>query len=794
MKIILKNAIMISAFISAIFLGGCSGDDDDDAVTAPVAGFTFQINEETGAVTFTNTSTGDDVSYSWDFGDGTNSVEINPVKTYASGIYTVVLTATNDGGSDTEEASLTIETSACTEETEESLLAADLNMTFMTDPESSITIVSDNAGYARIDNPDFENDVNSSCFVAEISRDGASAFANNQFNLDAKLNFNTNGGIKMKVWSAVAGYSVTVKLEDQANAATNTELTVASTKTSAWEELTFTFEGEDNKYDKIVLFFDLNTNTTDTYYFDDLALFVGDGTGQTCESETTESLAAADLNLTFMTDPETALSIVSDNAGYARIDNPDSENDINNSCYVAEISRDGASAFSNNQFTLDAKLNFNTNGGFKMKTWSAAAGTTVTLKLEDNANAGINTEQTVTLTKTSEWEELTFTFENGDDKYDKIVLFFDLNTNNTATYYFDDLAIYQGDGTGGGGGNAAPTAAAPAPTRAAADVISLFSDVYTDVTVDTWRTDWSSADFEDVMIAGNATKKYSNLDFVGIETVANKVDASSMTHIHVDVWSADFTQFSLKLVNFADAGNSEHQVDYMNPNQGEWIGYDIPLSNFTGLNATNEIAQYIFVGRPISANTIFLDNIYFYDDGTTGGGGGGGSGSGTELTTNGDFETGDLTGWTSFATDNNGTFEATTAQANGGTFSGLLVADVDGGNGGASFPVVKQANIGVGTIAPNTAVTVKMDVFGSVAGAGGVVFVEFFSELSGGGTSQAGIIGQPVPDGTWTTHTYQVTTGSDVSGGVTLQIKADCGANAGCKVDLYVDNVSVTID
>ena len=77
---------------------------------------------------------------------------------------------------------------------------------------------------------------------------------------------------------------------------------------------------------------------------------------------------------------------------------------------------------------------------------------------------------------------------------------------------------------------------------------------YTDVPVDTWRTDWSSAVLEDIMVAGNATKKYSELDFVGVETVANQIDATSMTHFHIDVWSADFTLFAVKLVDFGADG------------------------------------------------------------------------------------------------------------------------------------------------------------------------------------------------------------------------------------------------
>jgi PKD repeat protein len=64
--------------------------------TVPGAGFT---NTNNGAVvTFSNTTT-NGTSYSWNFGDNTSSTDANPTHTYAAdGIYTVVLTATNDCG------------------------------------------------------------------------------------------------------------------------------------------------------------------------------------------------------------------------------------------------------------------------------------------------------------------------------------------------------------------------------------------------------------------------------------------------------------------------------------------------------------------------------------------------------------------------------------------------------------------------------------------------------------------------------------------------------------------------
>ena len=50
-------------------------------------------------VSFTNLSTGDGLSYLWDFGDGVISTEVDPTHTFVSGgTFTVVLTATGPGG------------------------------------------------------------------------------------------------------------------------------------------------------------------------------------------------------------------------------------------------------------------------------------------------------------------------------------------------------------------------------------------------------------------------------------------------------------------------------------------------------------------------------------------------------------------------------------------------------------------------------------------------------------------------------------------------------------------------
>lgn len=192
----------------------------------------------------------------------------------------------------------------------------------------------------------------------------------------------------------------------------------------------------------------------------------------------------------------------------------------------------------------------------------------------------------------------------------QLVLSGDLpNIYLTNVYFYDDES--------GSGGETMPTVAAPNPSTNAANVISLFSDAYEDVAVDTWRTDWSAAEFADVQVAGNPTKLYSNLDFVGIETVANQVDISEMTHFRMDVWSPNYTFFAIKLVDFGPDGafgggdDTEHQIDIVMPAQSSWVSLDIPINDFVNLQNRENIAQLILVGQPTGASTVYVDNIYF---------------------------------------------------------------------------------------------------------------------------------------------------------------------------------------
>ena len=182
-------------------------------------------------------------------------------------------------------------------------------------------------------------------------------------------------------------------------------------------------------------------------------------------------------------------------------------------------------------------------------------------------------------------------------------------SGSTSTVYVDNVFFYKASTA------TEPTVAAPAPTRAAAAVINLFSDVYQDVPVDTWSAVWDQADLEDVKVAGDSTKKYTNLLYAGIEFTTHLIDASAMDYLHLDIWTPNSSLFKVKLVDFGNDGSyaggddTESELTY-NPGLSTWVSYDIPLSSFTGLAARKHLAQMILSG---STSTVYVDNVYFYN-------------------------------------------------------------------------------------------------------------------------------------------------------------------------------------
>ncbi|MFC2110164.1 immunoglobulin-like domain-containing protein [Bacteroidota bacterium] len=93
LNINIKQILLLFLMISFV---GCEEKDDEMLPTA-TAEFTYSLNSETGTARFINTSENAS-SYTWNFGNGNTSTEVNPIETFEEGSYTVTLTAKSSSG------------------------------------------------------------------------------------------------------------------------------------------------------------------------------------------------------------------------------------------------------------------------------------------------------------------------------------------------------------------------------------------------------------------------------------------------------------------------------------------------------------------------------------------------------------------------------------------------------------------------------------------------------------------------------------------------------------------------
>ena len=419
--------------------------------------------------------------------------------------------------------------------------------------------------------------------------------------------------VKMMVYKSVIS-DVGIKFATSTNGSTG-EIKVANTVINQWEELTFNFAskiGETN--DQIIIFPDFQARTTDNItYVDNITFSAGAGSADPTTAAPTPTAAAGDVISMFsnaytnvgvdtwrtswsaatLTDIQIAGN---DTKKYTSLDYVGIETTGSNLINASSMTKFHVNAYTPNMTTFRVKLvDFGADGAY-----GGGDDKEHELVYTPTQNAwnsyDINLSDFTGLTTTSHIAQLIFSGLPAGT-----------GTLYVDNVYFSKPAVVATE----------PTTAAPTPTAASADVISMFSNAYTNVGVDTWRTSWSAATLTDVQVAGNDTKKYTDLNFVGIEsTGANLINASNMTKFHVDAWTPNMTTFRIKLVDFgADAAfgggdDKEHELTFT-PIIAGWNSYDIPLTDFTGLTTTGHIAQLIFSGNPAGTGTVFIDNVYF---------------------------------------------------------------------------------------------------------------------------------------------------------------------------------------
>ena len=156
-----------------------------------------------------------------------------------------------------------------------------------------------------------------------------------------------------------------------------------------------------------------------------------------------------------------------------------------------------------------------------------------------------------------------------------------------------------------------PQTAAPTPSQASADVISVYSDAFTENIATNLNLGWGQAtQTTEVQIDGNNTLEYANLNYQGLEYA--QTDVSAMDYVHLDYYTNDakFLEFFLKTNGVG--GIDENAYDIAASESfaiGQWVSLDIPLIFFS--DAGQDLAK-AFQFKTEGNGTVWFDNIYFW--------------------------------------------------------------------------------------------------------------------------------------------------------------------------------------
>jgi hypothetical protein len=158
-----------------------------------------------------------------------------------------------------------------------------------------------------------------------------------------------------------------------------------------------------------------------------------------------------------------------------------------------------------------------------------------------------------------------------------------------------------------------PPVAAPVPTRPAANVLSVFSDTYTNIPGSDFFPNWGqSTVVTQVPISGNNTLRYTNFNYQGLQLAASQ-NLTTYQYLHIDYYSANAGTLNAYLISppGSPGGQAPWEKAYSLPvPTAGWNSVDIPLSHFTPVVALSSVFQFKFDGG--TGSDIFLDNIYFW--------------------------------------------------------------------------------------------------------------------------------------------------------------------------------------
>ncbi|MEO1596531.1 MAG: carbohydrate binding domain-containing protein [Pseudomonadota bacterium] len=628
-----------------------------------------------------------------------------------------------------------------------------------------------------IANPD-QSGSNTTAQTARMRKFADQVFGGSTLSLAGNVDFTQGTAFTMQVWSPRV-VPVLFKFEDAITGDPNAgiEATENHPGGSEWQELCFDFGVAANGFTSsaITFIFDgavvgdaENDPTNWTFYFDEIQQVADCSGGGGTSAPPSIDFESGSFTIN---DFDGGMSMVGANPETAG---------LNPSAAALQLQKFPGATFGGSTLQLGGDIDFSNGEIYEVLVYSTRT-VDLLFKLE-----GLNIEATLTHGGTG-WELLCYDFsgQTTGTPSSAITFIFDNGTAGAAdtdpdnwTFFVDDIEQVASCG-GGGGTGALPVLDFESAAGGTGFTWTVFENDDNPGVAFIPNPDQSGINTSATV--AEFTARAAGAEFAGAATddlPTFTLDASTAI-VKVKVWKTEISDVGIKYENATQGSTGEIKVANTVVNQWEELTFDFTpvIGNPVNTDITRLVIFPDFQARA-------QQNVIYFDDLTIGDGSGGGGVPMGELAINGSFESGDLTDWTVFLND--GTATVVSSDATDGTFSVNVVAVT------LQNPVLKQDFLAAGTVTTGQTVNISFDMKGSAAD-GGVIFPELISEGAMGATGEIlETIVAPTTD--WTTYSYSPTAGADVTMGITFQLAVVCGGAATCSTDVFIDNVSVTLD
>jgi hypothetical protein len=433
--------------------------------------------------------------------------------------------------------------------------------------------------------------------------------------LDLSDNANNTLTFEIKPVNGTGSGSHLVKFESGAGQPV-TELFFTTTGTD-WQTITLNFGSNLGSFASMILFIDFgdsNASFSDTYLVDDISVGAdpaatcddgiqnGDETGIDCGGPACDACPVVTLPLDFSDASQLFTHDGAGAGGSVVLENGKLRFNGNGQAYD-QAYLDLTETFS----TIDSDNNTFT---VRMEPLLVPAGEERTHLLKVSIGTGAAIEIPGKSIGSDE-QDVTFNFGiTGAENWNRITIFMDFGPDGANTYNAKVTDYLISSITlGEDPPEVVPTNAATAPiAREAGDVISIFSDAYTDVALGEVDPDWSPATVETITIDGDNIWKLTGCDFFSVTQYAG-IDFSEMEMMHIDFFTPDAAGLAVgvKLVDTVTSANEI--ISLGNTVSGAWTSVDVDLSTVS-MDISN-ITQILY--DPSSeGQTHYIDNFYFY--------------------------------------------------------------------------------------------------------------------------------------------------------------------------------------